>query len=126
MSQRTTSYSDRRSSITYKDMSVKNAVVLQQVFTSKCQFQNGGIRMTVYGYARVSTDGQTLDAQQDQLKQAGVEKVFSEKVSGAKTDRQELKRVIKLLKQDDVLLVTKLDRLARSLRDILNVLNVMS
>ena len=82
--------------------------------------------MAIYGYARVSTDGQTLDAQQDQLKQAGAEKVFSEKVSGAKTDREELRKLIKKLQQDDVLLVTKLDRLARSLRDILNVLQTIS
>jgi DNA invertase Pin-like site-specific DNA recombinase len=89
-------------------------------------FTMGGSIMAIYGYARVSTDGQTLDAQQDQLKQAGAEKVFSEKVSGAKTDREELRKLIKKLQQDDVLLVTKLDRLARSLRDILNVLQTIS
>ena len=82
--------------------------------------------MAIYGYARVSTDGQTLDAQMHQLQQAGVEKIFSEKVSGAKTDRLELRKVIKALKQDDILIVTKLDRLARSLRDILNVLDTIS
>jgi DNA invertase Pin-like site-specific DNA recombinase len=82
--------------------------------------------MAIYGYARVSTDGQSLEAQQDQLKQAGAEKTFKEKESGAKTDRQELRKLIKLLKQDDVLLVAKLDRLARSLRDIVNVLHEIS
>src|SRR5437899_2453742 len=82
--------------------------------------------MAVYGYARVSTDGQTLDAQRDELKAAGADKVFSEKQSGAKTDREELAKLLKKLQPDDVLLVTKLDRLARSLRDILNVLQSIS
>jgi DNA invertase Pin-like site-specific DNA recombinase len=82
--------------------------------------------MTIYGYARVSTDGQTLDNQLAQLREAGAEKIFSEKVSGAKTDRQELRKVVKALRQDDILIVTKLDRLARSLRDILNVLDTLS
>jgi Resolvase, N terminal domain len=50
--------------------------------------------MTMYGYARVSTDGQTLDAQVASLKAAGAEKVFSEKQSGAKTDRAALSRAL--------------------------------
>ena len=82
--------------------------------------------MTSYGYARVSTDGQTLDVQEDKLKQAGADKVFSEKESGAKTDRPVLAKLIKTMKTGDVLMVTKLDRLARSLRDIVNVLHVIT
>jgi DNA invertase Pin-like site-specific DNA recombinase len=78
--------------------------------------------MTIIGYARVSTDGQTLDAQQTALKAAGAERVFSEKVSGAKTNRAALARALGTLGQGDVLLVTRLDRLARSTRDLLNVL----
>jgi DNA invertase Pin-like site-specific DNA recombinase len=78
--------------------------------------------MTIYGYARVSTDGQTLDAQITALKAAGAEKVFSEKQSGAKTDRAALARVLAVLESEDVLMVTRLDRLARSTRDLLNVL----
>jgi DNA invertase Pin-like site-specific DNA recombinase len=78
--------------------------------------------MTVYGYARVSTDGQTLDAQIAALKAAGAEKVFSEKQSGAKIDRAALARVLIALKSGDVFMVTRLDRLARSTRDLLNVL----
>ena len=78
--------------------------------------------MTIIGYARVSTDGQTLDAQQTTLKAAGAERVFSEKVSGAKTNRAALARALGMLGQGDVLLVTRLDRLARSTRDLLNVL----
>ena len=76
----------------------------------------------IVGYARVSTDGQTLDAQLSALKLAGAEKVFSEKQSGAKTDRRELGKAIASLGQGDVLLVARLDRLARSTRDLLNVL----
>jgi DNA invertase Pin-like site-specific DNA recombinase len=78
--------------------------------------------MTVIGYARVSTDGQTLDAQLAALKAAGATQVFSEKVSGAKTDRKALAKAIAALSPGDVLLVTRLDRLARSTRDLLNVL----
>jgi DNA invertase Pin-like site-specific DNA recombinase len=82
--------------------------------------------MAILGYARVSTDGQTLDNQVAQLRAAGADKIFSEKESGAKTDRLELRKGIKALRQDDILIVTKLDRLARSLRDILNVLDIIS
>jgi DNA invertase Pin-like site-specific DNA recombinase len=78
--------------------------------------------MTTIGYARVSTDGQTLDAQQSALHQAGATKVFAEKVSGAQTDRKQLAKAIAALAPNDVLLVTRLDRLARSTRDLLNVL----
>ena len=80
----------------------------------------------IVGYARVSTDGQTLDAQQASLRAAGAEKVFSEKVSGAKTDRRQLAKAIDALGPGDVLLVTRLDRLARSTRDLLNVLAMVS
>jgi DNA invertase Pin-like site-specific DNA recombinase len=76
----------------------------------------------ILGYARVSTDGQTLDAQQATLRGAGAEKVFAEKVSGIVTDRKQLAKAIASLAQGDVLLVTRLDRLARSTRDLLNVL----
>jgi DNA invertase Pin-like site-specific DNA recombinase len=76
----------------------------------------------VIGYARVSTDGQTLDAQHAALKAAGAEKVFAEKVSGAASDRRALAKAVTALGAGDVLLVTKLDRLARSTRDLLNTL----
>jgi DNA invertase Pin-like site-specific DNA recombinase len=79
-------------------------------------------RMAIFGYARVSTDGQTLDAQHAVLKAAGAVKIFAEKVSGARTDRRQLQRAIEALGDGDVLLVTRLDRLARSTRDLLNVL----
>src|SRR5215471_2624379 len=76
----------------------------------------------IIGYARVSTDGQTLDAQQAALTQAGCARVFSEKQSGAKTDRQQLAKAIAALSPGDTLVVCKLDRLARSTRDLLNTL----
>ena len=76
----------------------------------------------IYGYARVSTDGQSLDAQVKQLRAAGAEKVFKETASGAKTERAELARAIRRLDDGDTLLVTRLDRLARSTRDLLNTL----
>ena len=76
----------------------------------------------IYGYARVSTDGQSVDAQVRQLTKAGCKKVFREVASGAKTDRTQLRRALDQLEADDVLLVTRLDRLARSTRDLLNTL----
>ena len=79
-----------------------------------------------YGYARVSTDGQTLDAQVAQLKVAGAERVFQEKVSGAKQERVQLKKLLARLEPEDVLLVTRLDRLARSTRDLLNILGTVT
>jgi DNA invertase Pin-like site-specific DNA recombinase len=76
----------------------------------------------IYGYARVSTDGQSEAAQVRQLRAAGAGKVFREVASGAKTDRAQLRRVLNQLAADDVLMVTRLDRLARSTRDLLNTL----
>jgi DNA invertase Pin-like site-specific DNA recombinase len=81
--------------------------------------------MTIYGYARVSTEGQTLDAQKAQLLEAGATKVFAETISGASADRAALKRALRMLGEGDVLLVTRLDRLARSTRDLLNVLDAV-
>jgi DNA invertase Pin-like site-specific DNA recombinase len=79
--------------------------------------------MTMYGYARVSTRDQDLAAQDAELRAAGCAKVFKEKASGAKTDRPELAKAIRRLGSGDVLVITRLDRLARSTRDLLNVLD---
>jgi DNA invertase Pin-like site-specific DNA recombinase len=78
--------------------------------------------MPLYGYARVSTRDQDLAAQDAELRAAGCAKVFKEKVSGAKTDGPELAKAIGRLESGDVLVVTRLDRLARSTRDLLNVI----
>lgn len=82
--------------------------------------------MALFGYARVSTDGQSLTAQVAELKAANCVKIFQEKVSGARSDRKQLSRLIAGLDKDDVLVVTRLDRLARSTRDLLNLLDAIA
>jgi DNA invertase Pin-like site-specific DNA recombinase len=72
-------------------------------------------------YARVSTDGQSVEAQVRQLAKAGCKKVFRETASGVKTDRSQLRKALDQLEAGDVL-VTRLDRLARSTRDLLTPL----
>ena len=79
----------------------------------------------IYGYARVSTNGQTLNAQQAALREAGADRVFAEKISGATSDRVQLAKAIAALCEGDCLIVTKLDRLARSTRDLLNTLHAI-
>src|SRR5262245_34413572 len=83
-------------------------------------------REMIVGYARVSTDGQSLEAQQTALKAAGATRIFSEKISGAVSDRKALGKALAALQAGDVLLVTRLDRLARSTRDLLNILDTVS
>src|SRR5258708_37450944 len=80
----------------------------------------------IVGYARVSTDGQTLDAQQAALKAAGVERVYAEKISGARSDRAQLAKLLKALGESDTVIVTRLDRLARSTCDLLNILHAIA
>ena len=80
----------------------------------------------IVGYARVSTDGQTLEAQVEALQASGAAEVFQEKAHGDQTDRAGLARAVKALNAGDVLLVTRLDRLARSTRDLLNTLDTIS
>jgi DNA invertase Pin-like site-specific DNA recombinase len=75
-----------------------------------------------FGYARVSTDGQSVEAQVRALTKAGCKKVLREIASGAKTDHAQLRRFLDQLEAGDVLMVTRLDRLARSTRDLLNTL----
>jgi DNA invertase Pin-like site-specific DNA recombinase len=82
--------------------------------------------MAVYGYARVSTDGQSLTAQLVELKAARCEKIFQEKISGTRSDRKQLTRLMAVLANGDVLVVTRLDRLARSTRDLLNLLGTIA
>jgi DNA invertase Pin-like site-specific DNA recombinase len=78
------------------------------------------------GYARVSTNGQTLDAQIEALEAAGAEVIFRETASGARTDRIQLAKAIGTLAPTDTLVVTRLDRLARSTRDLLNMLDAVA
>jgi DNA invertase Pin-like site-specific DNA recombinase len=82
--------------------------------------------MTIYGYARVSTNGQTLASQNAQLHAAGCAKVYSEKISGSHSDRPMLAKLLRRLERGDVLMVTRLDRLARSTRDLLNILDIVA
>src|SRR6202049_5187368 len=70
------------------------------------------------GYARVSTYGQTLDTQLDELRGAGCTKIYREKVTGAHSDRRELLKMLKHLTPGDVVTVTRIDRLARSTFDL--------
>ena len=76
----------------------------------------------IYGYAHVSTDHQNLAAQVERLTAEGCAKVFQETASGSRADRAALERATGRLAEGDVLIVTRLDRLARSTRDLLNVL----
>lgn len=75
--------------------------------------------MATVGYARVSTTGQSLDTQLEAL--SGCEKIFREKISGAKDDRPELQAMLEFVREGDVVQVTKLDRLARNTRHLLEV-----
>jgi DNA invertase Pin-like site-specific DNA recombinase len=70
--------------------------------------------MKTVGYARVSSHGQSLEVQRERLKKLGVDKLFEEKKSGADSERQELKRCLEYLREGDTLVVTKIDRMARS------------
>jgi len=81
--------------------------------------------MATFGYARVSTRDQELAGQIAELQAAGCGNIFKEKASGAKTDRPELAKAIRRLEAGDVLIVTRLDRLARSTRDLLNILDAV-
>ena len=82
--------------------------------------------MAIYGYARVSTDGQSLAAQIAELRSSKCEKAFQEKISGARSDRKQLTRLMAVLEKGDVLVVTRPDRLARSTRDLLNLLGTIA
>src|SRR3546814_16130795 len=77
----------------------------------------------IYGYARVSSNGQDLAQQLAQLDAAGCTKIYREKVSAATAERPQLKRAIGALDAGDVLMVTATDRLARPTRDLLNILH---
>jgi DNA invertase Pin-like site-specific DNA recombinase len=73
------------------------------------------------GYARVSTDDQNLSLQRAALQTAGCKRIYEEKISGAKRDRPELARLLDQIRSQDVIVVSRLDRLARSTRDLLEI-----
>lgn len=77
--------------------------------------------MTI-GYARVSTSGQNLDGQCDSLRQAGCERIYSEKISGAKAQRPELERMLDALREGDTLVITELTRLGRSVKELFAII----
>ena len=83
------------------------------------------MKMATFGYARVSTRDQNLAGQIAELQAAGCGNIYKEKASGAKSDRPALAKVIRRLESGDVLVVTRLDRLARSTRDLLNILDAI-
>jgi DNA invertase Pin-like site-specific DNA recombinase len=82
-------------------------------------FHNGWV--AVYGYARVSTGQQTLDAQLDALNAAGCERIFAEKVSGARRDRPQLAELLSTVQAGDTVVVWRLDRLGRDMAHVLSV-----
>ncbi len=81
--------------------------------------------MAIVGYARVSTTDQDLEAQLQQLKEAKCDQIFEEKESGAKTDRPVLAEMLRYVRRDDVVVVCKLDRIARSTKHLLEILELL-
>ncbi len=79
-----------------------------------------------FGYMRVSTIDQNLDRQEQQLKEAGCERMFFEKVTGTKRDRLELNRMLEFLRNGDTVVVTDLTRLSRSTKDLIEITELIS
>lgn len=85
----------------------------------------GGMKMKI-GYARVSTGLQNLDLQQDSLTNYGCEKIFTDKVSGAKSNRPGLESAIEFARAGDVVVVWRLDRLGRNMEDLISIVNALN
>lgn len=79
----------------------------------------------IFGYARVSTKDQNLDLQIDALRNAGCEKIYTEKISGSTKDRQELNKLLDTIRAGDIIIIYKLDRLGRSLKHLLELMQVI-
>lgn len=80
-----------------------------------------------YGYARVSSAGQNLSAQVKQLQEAGCDNIYKEKVSGRKKEhREQFNLLLEIVQEGDVIVVTKLDRFARSTKDALNTIEYLN
>ena len=82
--------------------------------------------MSKVGYVRVSSTGQNTARQDDAMKELGVDKVFIEKVSGKSANRPELKKMLDYVREGDIVVVAEISRLARSTRDLLNIMDVLS
>lgn len=81
----------------------------------------------IYGYGRVSSLGQNLGSQLKQLEEFGCDKIFKEKISGRKKDnREEFQKLLELVREGDTIVVTKLDRFARSTKDALNTIEYLN
>ena len=81
--------------------------------------------LMLIGYARVSTDDQNLDLQKDALKNAGCSKIYEDRMSGAKAERPGLATVMEYARKDDVIVVWRLDRLSRSLKDLIEMVSLL-
>lgn len=75
------------------------------------------------GYARISTNEQSLDSQSDKLKNVGCEKIYTDILSGAKIERTQLNEMLEYIRKDDLVIVYRLDRLGRSLKDLIDIIN---
>lgn len=82
------------------------------------------LKLTIYGYSRVSTSSQDYKTQIQKLEQAGAEKIYSEKYTGTKKEgRKELEELLSIVQKEDIVLVTKIDRLARSIVDLNSIIS---
>lgn len=81
--------------------------------------------MAKFGYARVSTGGQNLDRQIDQLNECNVERIFMEKISGPKRERPELHLMMDMLREGDTIIVTELARISRSVKDLFEIVGII-
>lgn len=96
-------------------------VLFCSIINSKLYKTQKGFKMATVGYARVSSTGQSLEVQLEKL--GHCERIFQEKKSGRTDDRKELKQCLEYLREGDTLVITKLDRLGRSIRDLLNIVD---
>ncbi len=97
---------------------IENQISLVSTYKT---IKRGGIQMAKIGYARVSTQDQSLDGQIDTLEEYGCERIFSEKASGCKTKRTELDKCLDYLREGDVLVIYKLDRLGRTTKQLIEL-----